>query len=167
MCVGRCAFGGCLAVSRLKLLLPTLTRTALRASAVGVPEHRQCCIPGAWWLVRGPALSKSRREACVLGGCVSPPKSSMAGELPTDFWGTQSQMLYPDFPGGPVVKTPRSHCRGHGVRSLVRVRSHMLHGAAKKKKKKPDKEMPYPRALCSGCCGACLDLVFRAGTSIL
>ena len=25
-----------------------------------------------------------------------------------------------DFPGGPVAKTPRSQCRGPGVRSLVR-----------------------------------------------
>ena len=40
-----------------------------------------------------------------------------------------------DFPGGPVVKTLHSHCRGHGVRSLVGVRSCMLCSLAKKKKK--------------------------------
>ena len=37
-----------------------------------------------------------------------------------------------DFPGSPVVKTT---CRGLGVQSLVReLRSHMPHGAAKKKR---------------------------------
>ena len=39
-----------------------------------------------------------------------------------------------DFPGGPVVKTPRFHCRGHGVPSLVgELRSYMPRGTAKKK----------------------------------
>ena len=38
-----------------------------------------------------------------------------------------------DFPGGPVVKTPRFHCRGRG--SIPgRGRSRMPQGAAKKKK---------------------------------
>ena len=43
-----------------------------------------------------------------------------------------------DFPSGPVVKTLTFHCRGHGqVRSLVwELRSPMLHGMAKKRKKK-------------------------------
>ena len=38
-----------------------------------------------------------------------------------------------EFPGGPVVKTPRSQCSGAQVQSLVgELRSHMLHGVAKK-----------------------------------
>ena len=38
-----------------------------------------------------------------------------------------------DFPGGPVVKTPSSQCRGRRFKSLVReLRSHMLHSVAKK-----------------------------------
>ena len=51
--------------------------------------------------------------------------------------------LLRDFPGGPVVKTPRFHCRGLGfnqgswILSLVReLRSHMPGSEAKKKKKK-------------------------------
>ena len=46
-------------------------------------------------------------------------------------------MNYWDFPGGPVVKTLRFHCRGPGVGSLVRaLRSHMLRGTDKKIKNK-------------------------------
>ena len=41
-----------------------------------------------------------------------------------------------DFPGGPVLKTPCFHCRGHGLDPWSReLRSHMPHSAAKKKKK--------------------------------
>ena len=41
-----------------------------------------------------------------------------------------------DFPGGPVVKTTVLPLKRALVRSLVReLRSHLLHGAAKKKKK--------------------------------
>ena len=41
-------------------------------------------------------------------------------------------LLYRDFPGGPMVKTPCSQCRGH--QSLVgELRSHELHVAAKNK----------------------------------
>ena len=41
-----------------------------------------------------------------------------------------------DFPGGPVVKTLRFHCRGAWVPPLVReLRSRMQQGAAKKKKR--------------------------------
>ena len=41
-----------------------------------------------------------------------------------------------DFPGGPVVKTPRFHCRGPGILSLVgELRSNVPRGAAKKRKK--------------------------------
>ena len=37
-----------------------------------------------------------------------------------------------DFPGGPVVKTPRLQCRGAWARSLVgELRSHMPGGVAK------------------------------------
>ena len=42
-----------------------------------------------------------------------------------------------DVPGRPVVKTPRSQCRGHGFDSLVReLRSRMLSSMGPKKKKK-------------------------------
>ena len=42
-----------------------------------------------------------------------------------------------EFPGGPVVRTPRFHCWGPGVLSLVReLRSHKPHGSAKKTNKK-------------------------------
>ena len=37
-----------------------------------------------------------------------------------------------DFPGGPVVKTPRFHCRGHGFSPCGELRSHMPCGTAKK-----------------------------------
>ena len=41
-----------------------------------------------------------------------------------------------DFPGGLVIKTLHFHCRGKQVQSLIReLRSHMLCGMAKKKKK--------------------------------
>ena len=39
-----------------------------------------------------------------------------------------------DFLGGPVVKTPRFHCRGHRFDPWLR-KFDMLHGATKKKKK--------------------------------
>ena len=39
-----------------------------------------------------------------------------------------------DFPGGLVVKTPRSQCKGHGS-SQWELRFHMLHSAGKEKKK--------------------------------
>ena len=40
-----------------------------------------------------------------------------------------------DFPGGPVFGTPYLPCRGQWVQFLTgELRSHMLHGAAKKKK---------------------------------
>ena len=39
-----------------------------------------------------------------------------------------------DFPGGPVVKTPHSHCRGHGFDPWSgKLRSHMPCGSAKSK----------------------------------
>ena len=42
-----------------------------------------------------------------------------------------------DFPGGPVVKTPCSQCRGCGVGSLVgELRSHMPLSVAPPKKEK-------------------------------
>ena len=45
------------------------------------------------------------------------------------------------FPGGPAVKTPRFHCRGTRVRSLVgELRSCMARGTAKKKKRKKDEK---------------------------
>ena len=46
-----------------------------------------------------------------------------------------------DFPGSPVVKTPRCHCQGHRFLSLVReLRSHMLHGMAKNRKRKKERK---------------------------
>ena len=40
-----------------------------------------------------------------------------------------------EFPGGPVVRTPRFHCRGHRFESLVReLGSCKPHSVAKKKK---------------------------------
>ena len=46
-----------------------------------------------------------------------------------------------DFSGSQVVKIPLSHCRGHRfIRFLVEeLRSRMLHGTAKKEKKKRPK----------------------------
>ena len=42
-----------------------------------------------------------------------------------------------EFPGGPVVRIPRFHCRGHGVPSLVgELRSRMPRGQKEKKKRK-------------------------------
>ena len=42
-----------------------------------------------------------------------------------------------DFPGGPVVKTPRFQCRGRGFDPWSgELRSHVPCGVAKKKKKK-------------------------------
>ena len=42
-----------------------------------------------------------------------------------------------DFPGGPVVRTPRFQCKGRGFNTWSgELRSHMPHGMAKKKKKK-------------------------------
>ena len=42
-----------------------------------------------------------------------------------------------DLPGGPVVKTPRFHCRGRRFDPLVgELRSRMPHSVAKKLKKK-------------------------------
>ena len=50
-------------------------------------------------------------------------------ETNTKIWGR-------DFPGGPVVKTPRFPLQGLQVRSLVgKIRSHKPRGEAKKKKK--------------------------------
>ena len=44
------------------------------------------------------------------------------------------KMISREFPGGPVVRTLRSHCWGPGVQSLVgELKSHKLHGAAKKR----------------------------------
>ena len=46
--------------------------------------------------------------------------------------------------GGPVVKTPRCHCRGVQTRSPAgERRSHTLHGAAKKNNKKLFKSLSY------------------------
>ena len=46
-----------------------------------------------------------------------------------------------EFPGSPVVRTPRFHCRGQ-VQSLVReLRSCMPRSAAKKKKEKKKAEI--------------------------
>ena len=45
--------------------------------------------------------------------------------------------IYGELPGGPVVKIPCFHWRGHKFNPwLGNLRSHTLHGAAKKKKKK-------------------------------
>ena len=53
---------------------------------------------------------------------------------------------YRDFPGGPVVKTPSFQCREHVFPSLVgELRSHMMLGVAKKKKK--EKETRHKRPL--------------------
>ena len=41
-----------------------------------------------------------------------------------------------NFPGGPVVKTPHFHCRGHGFDPSSSGKFRMPHGVAKKKKKK-------------------------------
>ena len=42
-----------------------------------------------------------------------------------------------EFPGSPVVRTPRSHCQGPWAQSLVgELRSSKPHSVAKKKKKK-------------------------------
>ena len=45
-----------------------------------------------------------------------------------------------DFPGGLVVKTPRSQCKGHES-SQWELRFHMLHSAGKEKKKLVSREM--------------------------
>ena len=50
-----------------------------------------------------------------------------------------------DFPGGPVVKTLRFHCRGYGFDPGHELRSHMPHGVDKKK----EKENEYSRHLTS------------------
>ena len=43
-------------------------------------------------------------------------------------------MFLRDFLGGPVVKTACFHCGGTGLTLVMELGSHMLHGAAKKKK---------------------------------
>ena len=46
-----------------------------------------------------------------------------------------SLMRYQEFPGSPVVRTPRFHCLRVQIQSLVReLRSHKLHGASVEKK---------------------------------
>ena len=45
------------------------------------------------------------------------------------------EIQFGDFPGGPVVKTLRFHCRGHRI-DPGSGKFHMPCGAAKKKKKK-------------------------------
>lgn len=59
----------------------------LQALSTSVSEHWQYYIPGAPWLLLGSALSKPRWEACVLGRCLGPHKSSVAGKLPMDCGG--------------------------------------------------------------------------------
>ena len=47
-----------------------------------------------------------------------------------------------DFPGGPVVKTPCFHCRGHRFDPWLG-KIPMPHGVTGKKKKKKEKERNY------------------------
>ena len=44
-----------------------------------------------------------------------------------------------DVPGGPVVKTPYFHCRGHGFVLVEELRFHVTCGVAKKIKIKSEK----------------------------
>ena len=57
-----------------------------------------------------------------------------------DVGGNRKNISLGELPGDPVVRAPRSHCRGR-VQSLVReLRSHKLHGVAKKQKIKQNKK---------------------------
>ena len=59
------------------------------------------------------------------------------------------EIQFGDFPGGPVVKTLRFHCRGHRI-DPGSGKFHMPCGAAKKKRKKKDSVLQDKKSSADG-----------------
>ena len=75
-------------------------------------------------------------------------------------------MTFWDFPGGPVVKIPRFHCRGHRFGSIpgqgIKIPHLISGGTAKKKKRLPSRKLGLvsfsrdPNTICLQVCRSAL-----------
>lgn len=77
VCVGRCALGGCLSFQAEVITAHAQkSRTlGLQAPSTWCVRDRKCYIPGASWLVLGPALSKQGGRPVSLEDATVPMKA--------------------------------------------------------------------------------------------
>ena len=97
--------------SKLSVLTGCLCRPLRRGATVSL--HSDITRGGPEWLILGRQWSeKENKHHCLLAflflkTCLWKKKKT------TCLWSAHSTSIHWDFPGGPVVKIPFFHCRGH------------------------------------------------------
>ena len=98
------------------------------------PQYSQSSVPSLTVFLKGNNLFFPLLFCSLSIPCFSSPNPFISKLLPTVL--CEQYSFLQDFPGGPVVKTPHFHCRGHGFNPWQGSQDPACFVAKKKKKKK-------------------------------